>query len=343
MEPAEIGSDPTAERLGSEDLIGSGAVAAESSEAVAAESSDDAGRVSRRQLLRKAGIGGSVVLASTMMASPVLAQTPTPGPTSPDPSRTGRDPVAPSELATRAYVDTRVVRAGDTMTGALWFSSAEAAQRRIGTDAQTNQSFAIATAGVDRIVVAASGATEFSGPVTAASGVQVTGDLTVTGDAALNDLDVSGDATFDAAVAVKDKLTVKDLQVDGDAVFTAESSVRLQYPIPDDDDETLEDLAVSKAYVDDRVSSSRGGAGAQGGLFDAENGEFDEVFFENDVVIRADYTLGTRYDPKARTLVEDPETGLPVVLRKNAVTAGPVSILPSVVVTVPQGSVWTLV
>ena len=57
------------------------------------------------------------------------------------------------------------------------------------------------------------------------------------------------------------------------------------------------------------------GGGATGGGADA-------VFFENDVTVTANYTIGTS---------------------KNAMTAGPVTINGGVVVTIPSGSVWTIV
>ena len=57
------------------------------------------------------------------------------------------------------------------------------------------------------------------------------------------------------------------------------------------------------------------GGGATGGGADA-------VFFENDVTVTANYTIGTS---------------------KNAMTAGPITINGGVVVTIPSGSVWTIV
>ncbi len=54
----------------------------------------------------------------------------------------------------------------------------------------------------------------------------------------------------------------------------------------------------------------------------ALGGGDDEVFYENDTVITTDYTLTEG---------------------KNAVTAGPVTLNDGVTVTVPEGSVWTVV
>ena len=57
------------------------------------------------------------------------------------------------------------------------------------------------------------------------------------------------------------------------------------------------------------------GGGATGGVGNA-------AFYENDVTVTADYTITTN---------------------KNAMTAGPITINSGVTVTVPSGSVWTVV
>jgi hypothetical protein len=58
-----------------------------------------------------------------------------------------------------------------------------------------------------------------------------------------------------------------------------------------------------------------GGAGAKGG-------GNDKVFFENDIEITEDYEITTN---------------------KNAMTAGPITIGASATVTIPSGSMWTIV
>lgn len=67
-------------------------------------------------------------------------------------------------------------------------------------------------------------------------------------------------------------------------------------------------------------SSALGDWGALGG--GAKGGGADQVFYENDKVVTQNYTLTSG---------------------KNAMTAGPVSINDGVSVTVPDGSVWTIV
>ena len=65
---------------------------------------------------------------------------------------------------------------------------------------------------------------------------------------------------------------------------------------------------------------SAGGWGSIGA--GAKGGGSNQVFFENDTVVTANYTINTG---------------------KNAVTAGPITINDGVVVTVPDGSAWTIV
>lgn len=54
----------------------------------------------------------------------------------------------------------------------------------------------------------------------------------------------------------------------------------------------------------------------------AAGGGADQVFYENDQVVTANYTLSTG---------------------ANAMTAGPITINSGVVVTIPSGSTWTVV
>lgn len=61
------------------------------------------------------------------------------------------------------------------------------------------------------------------------------------------------------------------------------------------------------------------GSGGSGG---ASGGGSDQVFYENDQVVTTDYTI---------------------TIGKNAVSAGPISVNPGITVTVPPGSVWTIV
>ena len=70
-----------------------------------------------------------------------------------------------------------------------------------------------------------------------------------------------------------------------------------------------------KVLVTDGTDESWGFAGAVGGGSDA-------VFYENDQTITTSYTIGAD---------------------KNAMTAGPVEISAGAIVTIPSGSVWTVV
>ena len=54
----------------------------------------------------------------------------------------------------------------------------------------------------------------------------------------------------------------------------------------------------------------------------AKGGSTDKVFFENDITVTADYTITTS---------------------KNALSAGPITINSGITVTIPSGSVWSVV
>jgi hypothetical protein len=54
----------------------------------------------------------------------------------------------------------------------------------------------------------------------------------------------------------------------------------------------------------------------------AAGGGPDRVFYENDIAVTYDYTIGTN---------------------KNAMTAGPISVNAGITVTVPSGSTWTVI
>jgi hypothetical protein len=61
---------------------------------------------------------------------------------------------------------------------------------------------------------------------------------------------------------------------------------------------------------------------ADGSVYDASGGNGDSIFFINGITVNTNYTIPTNY---------------------NAGTFGPVSIASGVTVTVPSGSVWTVV
>ena len=73
------------------------------------------------------------------------------------------------------------------------------------------------------------------------------------------------------------------------------------------------------AVHDTRVDISIAGGGGGGA---AVGNSGDEVFFENDTNVTSSYTITTG---------------------KNAMSAGPITLDASVVVTIPAGSVWTVV
>jgi hypothetical protein len=61
---------------------------------------------------------------------------------------------------------------------------------------------------------------------------------------------------------------------------------------------------------------------ASGGVYDASGGGTDNIFFLNGITVTTNYTLPTNY---------------------NAGTFGPVTVNSGVTVTIPSGSVWTVV
>ena len=70
------------------------------------------------------------------------------------------------------------------------------------------------------------------------------------------------------------------------------------------------------------VADSTQTAGVKWGTAGATGGGSDQAFYENDSIITTSYTISTN---------------------KNAVTAGPITVNSGAVVTVPSGSVWTVV
>ena len=61
---------------------------------------------------------------------------------------------------------------------------------------------------------------------------------------------------------------------------------------------------------------------ASGGVYDASGGGSDNIFFLNGITVTTNYTLPTNY---------------------NAGTFGPVTVNSGITVTIPTGSVWTVV
>ncbi len=74
--------------------------------------------------------------------------------------------------------------------------------------------------------------------------------------------------------------------------------------------------------VADRVAYTKNAAGEVVALGQPVGGSADQVFFENDTNVTADYTIRTG---------------------KNAMSAGPITIDSGKTVTIPSGSVWSIV
>lgn len=103
-----------------------------------------------------------------------------------------------------------------------------------------------------------------------------------------------------AAAIAKSLLTAK-----GDLIVATGSATPVRLPVGVDGQVLLVDLT--------QASGVRWGSGG---------GASSGVFYENDQVVTADYTI---------------------TIGKNAMTAGPVTINPGVTVTIPSGSSWTIV
>jgi len=99
------------------------------------------------------------------------------------------------------------------------------------------------------------------------------------------------------------------------------------YPVKAWDGSEWVDLSASLPLLPDQVGNSgkvlvTNGTTISWGFAGAVGGGSDAVFYENDQTITTSYTLGTN---------------------KNAVTAGPISIDVAATITIPSGSVWSVV
>jgi hypothetical protein len=280
-----------------------------------------------------------IVAAGVLASSPALAQSAT----DPDPSRTGRTPQAGSRdatLATKEYVDVRVLRAGDTMTGDLLFSSTGAA-RRVGTS--TAHSFDLVTDDTLRVRLTATGALEAT---VASASVAVAGserlNLAADGLTRLRG-GTQGEHVFElgsdgagrirsASLVVEDASGAPQLTVAADGAATFAGAVS----VAEVTDSSPGANVTTKTYVDTKFAEVRKVPVAQGGL--RGDGTFEEVFFENDIRVTTSHTIGVRYDNEGQPTV--PYGGS---RPRNALTAGPVTVEEDVVITVPADSVWTVV
>ena len=172
------------------------------------------------------------------------------------------------------------------------------------------------------------------GIVTARTGIQVlagginaVGVVTATsfsGDVSTNAIVNSG-ITTTATLVVTSDVTLRnqsDLRF-GEDTANGTNFVAFQAPASVAADVTWtlpsSDAAVSGYALVSDAAGALSWAAAGGG---ATGGGSDKVFFENDQTITTNYTLTTN---------------------KNAMTAGPVTINPSIVVTIPSGASWVVV
>lgn len=115
-------------------------------------------------------------------------------------------------------------------------------------------------------------------------------------------------------------LTAGSLTVSGDADFTGTGAIKVpvgtteQRPTPGMGDLRFNSSLTRFEGYNGAIWASVGGGATGGGS--------DQVFVENDRVVTSNYTITSG---------------------KNAMTAGPITINSGVSVTVPSGSVWTVV
>lgn len=122
------------------------------------------------------------------------------------------------------------------------------------------------------------------------------------------------------ALTASGAITGGSLSISGDADFTGTGAIKVpvgttaQRPTPATGDLRFNStLTAFEGYNGSNWSSVGGGA---------TGGGSDRVFVENDQVVTTNYTITSG---------------------KNAMTAGPVTINSGISVTVPSGSVWTIV
>lgn len=182
-----------------------------------------------------------------------------------------------------------------------------------GSANQVLQTNAGGTATEWRSNVVVPGTLNTTGVATFASGVGISGaaqfgsTATVAGTADFQGvITVAGSATFGGAVVVNTSgaLTLPEGTTAERPAVPASGDIRFNT-----------DLTQFEGYNGTAWGSLGGGGGAVGSGLNA-------VFYENDTTVTGSYTITTG---------------------KNAMTAGPITVLSGVTVTVPSGSSWTVV
>ena len=78
----------------------------------------------------------------------------------------------------------------------------------------------------------------------------------------------------------------------------------------------------SKECMGNSLSSINGNFATLAAAYQPKGGGTNRIFFENDILVTDDYTITSN---------------------KNAMTAGPITIVSDVTVTVPDESTWTVI
>ena len=159
----------------------------------------------------------------------------------------------------------------------------------------------------------------------AAAGIGSTGtvtleNLTITG--VLNVPTITGagsTANINADTIVVSEATVTTLTVTGNAGFTTTSHIQIPSGTSEERPETP---TAGMIRYNSENQQFEGYAAAWGGFGGAAGASGNAVFYENDTNVTASYSITSG---------------------KNAMSAGPITLNAGVVVTIPAGSVWTVV
>ena len=160
-------------------------------------------------------------------------------------------------------------------------------------------------------------ATSFVGPVTG----NLTGNVTGTATTATNAQGLTGspsitvaDITATGNVSIGGTLTYEDVtNVDSVGLITARGGTSAQRPSPPQ---------AGQIRYNNENQQFEGYSTAWGGFGGASGSSGNAVFYENDTNVTASYSITSG---------------------KNAMSAGPITLNANIIVTIPAGSVWTVV
>ena len=162
--------------------------------------------------------------------------------------------------------------------------------------------------------LAASGTLAVTGATTLSSTLGVTGNATFTNDLAVNGNTTLGNASSDTITLNANTANVpNNLNFSGTGSITVPAGTTAQRPSP------VAGMVRYNSSLNTFEGYSNGAWGAIGG--GATGGGGDQVFYENELTVTADYTLTTA---------------------RNAMSTGPITIDSGITVTVPTDQRWVI-